>query len=131
MAAEYGEVRNLLIAALAQRGFSRSEAAGVMLEIALSDRPAELALTRGEGEETSVIAPSKERKPLQSCDDREYRLSIRFTRISDGAHLYLGEAAEYHCRASLSEALPAMVNAIVSDMDGPRGTKVVERRGRE
>ncbi|MEE9432928.1 MAG: hypothetical protein V3V15_01655 [Sphingorhabdus sp.] len=129
--AEYGMARALIIEALSKRNFRNAENAPVLLQMAVSERPANLGLKRGEGENVKVIAPTKKRKLFQSCKDREYRLSLRFTQVSDGRLLYSGEAAQYHCKLGLSEALPGMVDAVIADIDGPRGAKVIKRRGRE
>jgi hypothetical protein len=121
----------LLAEALKGRSVQQTASAPIMLQVTLSKRPANLGLTIGEGDGAKNIATPKKNKPLQSCKDEEYRLGIRFFKISDGSLLYSGDAAEYHCKASLSEALPAMVSAIINDMDGPRGDKIRLRRGKD
>ena len=123
--------RRLLVAALAQRDIRRADTAPVLLQITLSQRAADLGLKKGEGDKATVIATPKEKKPFQSCKDTEYRLGIRLSKISDGSLIYAGDAAEYHCKATFSEALPAMIDAIISDMGGPRGDKTLSRRGKE
>ncbi len=129
--ADYLLTQRLLTEALKERGIHHTASAPIILQVTLSKRPANLGLTIGEGEGAKTIATPKKNKPLQSCKDEEYRLGIRFFKISDGSSLYSGDAAEYHCKASLSEALPAMVNAIIYDMNGPRGDKIRLRRGKD
>ena len=123
--------KRLLVGALAERNIRRTNSAPLLLQITLSQRAADLGLKKGDGAKAKIIAAPKEKKAFQSCKDKEYRLAIRFSKISDGAMVYAGDAAEYHCKASVADALPAMVKVIVADMDGPRGDKVLTRRGEE
>ena len=101
------------------------------LTVTLSERPAALALHAGEKQAVRVVAAAKRRKPLQNCDDREFRLTILIMRISDGAVGYRGEASEYHCKASIEESLPHLVDAALADLRSPKGPHSLMRRGRD
>jgi hypothetical protein len=53
------------------------------------------------------------------------------TRISDGAELFKGRAAEYHCKMTAEEAMPALVDAALADLGKPRGSYVLKRAARD
>ena len=88
----------------------------MLVDIALSDRPAEIAITAGDGR--STVAAAKERKPLQSCADREHRISVVLFALPDGRKLYTGNAAEYHCSGTMAQSLPFLVDGALSGMNG-------------
>ncbi len=121
------EARKLAAAALEERGFALDEDAALAVNVAVSDRPAKLAVKNGD----SIVAPTKRKKLLQNCEDREYTAMLMLTRVADGEQLYVGEAAEYHCKAALAKVLPSLIDALVSDIDGPRGEKQFFRVGRD
>jgi len=123
--------RQLLTSALAARDIRQGNSAPIFLQVTLSDRAANLGLTKGGETKTTVISAPKKKKIFQNCKDREYRLAIRFSKISDGSIVYAGDVAEYHCNATVSESLPAMVSALVADIDMPGGDKTHSRRGKE
>lgn len=77
------------------------------------------------------LSPAKRKKPLQSCEDREYRVGVTLTRVADGALAYQGSAAEHHCNMPLAEALPGLVDAALADFGNPRGAYSVMREGRD
>ncbi len=111
------------------KGFTVSETAALHLEITLDARDASLALGSTAGPE-SLSAP-KRKKPLQSCKDKEYRLGVTLTRIADGEEIYRGRVAEYHCRMTVAEALPALVDAALADFGQPRGSYAVMRTAKD
>ena len=119
----------LVAATMAQKGFRLVKEAALHLEITLDARPATLALG-GKGGAGS-LSPAKDKKPLQSCEDREYRLGVTLTKIRDGTEIYRGRAAEYHCKAQITEALPTLVSAALADFGSPRGSYATLRKGRE
>ena len=126
------ELRNaykIVAAAMARKGFSLAKEAPLHLEITLDARPAALSLGAKEGLDS--LSPAKKKKMLQSCDDREYRLGVTLTKVSDGSEIYRSRAAEYHCRVIVAEALPKLVDAALSDLGKPRGSYVLSRNGRE
>jgi hypothetical protein len=114
---------------LTQKGFAIATEAPLHLEVTVDQRDASLALGSNTGPE-SLSAP-KRKKPLQSCHDMEYRLGVTLTRVADGAEIYRGRAAEYHCKISMAEALPALVAAALADLGNPRGSYAVLRNAKE
>jgi hypothetical protein len=121
--------RSLVAERLAQKGFIEAKEAPLHLEVTFDVRDASLSLGSSAG--PGSISGAKKRKPLQSCVDREYRLGVTLTQIADGAELYRGRAAEYHCNMPAKEALPALVDAVLADMGQPRGSYVVKRNARD
>jgi hypothetical protein len=119
--------RNMVSAKLAQLGFTLDDAGVLQLHVAVSERDAAIALSSEKGE----IAKAKRRRPLQSCADKEYRLAVALTRISDGALVYRGSAAEYHCNVKLAQAMPALVDRVLADLAAPKGDYALTRSGVE
>ncbi len=98
------ELRNaykLVAASMASKGFTLAKEAPLHLEITVDARPAALSLGGKDGPES--LSPAKPRKPLQSCEDREYRLGVTLTKVADGSEIYRGRAAEYHCKLEIAE----------------------------
>lgn len=114
---------------LAKKGFGVAEEAPLHLEITVDQRDASLALGSNNGSES--LSAAKRKKPLQSCHDTEYRLGVTLTRIADGEEIYRGRVAEYHCRMSLAEAMPVLVDAALADLGKPRGSYAVLRNAQE
>lgn len=108
-------------------GYSTMSDGALHVEVTLSKRPAILALKTGNDQ----LAPAKTKKPLQRCEDQEYRIGVAITRIKDGINLYRSSASEYHCHISLSEAVPYLVAAVMTDLSAPKGSYAVKRAGRE
>jgi hypothetical protein len=127
----HAKAQELAIAGLQQRVGLSPGAASHQLTVTLSERPAAIALRAGAQQAARVIAAAKRRKPLQNCEDREFRLSIVMTRIADGTESYRGEASEYHCKASIEESLPHLVDAALSDLRSPQGSHLLTRKGRD
>jgi PBP1b-binding outer membrane lipoprotein LpoB len=126
--------QTMIISGLNARGWNQdNDNANYALSISLSERPATIGITAKSTDNTQskVISAPKKNKPLQSCDDVEQRLNIALVRLSDGARVFRGNAAEYHCKAGLEETLPYLVNAALSGLDNPGTNKVQEREGRE
>jgi len=127
--------RNMVRELLAEKGFNNKDAAQMLIQIGLADRPASVAIFVGEDDEAVPIASEKERKPLQSCRDREHRLNITMIDQTNGTILYAGAASEYHCNGKIEASLPHLVKAALSGMDTvPSETAritVQERRGLE
>ena len=121
--------RTLVSDVLVSRGYEIAKNGALHLEVSLSERPAELSLGTAAG--PASIAIAKRKKPLQSCEDREYRIGVALTRIADGALLYQSSAAEYHCNQTLTDALPDLVKAAMADLGKPRAAYVVKRAGRD
>jgi hypothetical protein len=112
---------------MAAKGFSLAKEAPLHMQVTVDARNAILALGNSDG--ASALSGAKARKPFQSCDDKEYRVGITITRAADGAELFRGRAAEYHCNMPLADALPALVDAALTDLGGPRGSYVITRKG--
>ena len=118
----------IVAAAMAKKGFTLVKEGTLHLEITLDARPAALSLGSKEG--ANSLSPAKEKKMLQSCEDREYRLGVTLTN-AEGSEIYRGRAAEYHCKVAVSAALPTLVDAALADFGSPRGSYVIKRSGRE
>jgi hypothetical protein len=112
--------QDLVIKALSQKGFQLADPAMHSLHVSVSDRPSHLAINAGE----KTLSPATDKK---LCAAREFRLGITLTRIADGAVTYQAHAAEYHCKQTLSQVLPYLVDAVVNDLGSPRGSYIVKR----
>lgn len=119
----------LVAAAMAQNGFTLAKEAPLHLEITLDARPSTLSLGGKEG--PASLSPAKRKKPLQSCEDQEFRFGVTVTKVGDGSEIYRGRAAEYHCKVEMADALPTLVNAALADFGKPRGYYILTRKGRE
>jgi hypothetical protein len=126
---ELRHAQMLVTDALLAHGFQPGDAATLHLEITVADRPAALALGTAAG--PGSLSPAKRKKPLQSCEDREYRIGVALTRIADGMLIYQANAAEYHCKLKLAEALPDLVQAALADFGTPRGAYARRRTARD
>lgn len=126
----YKGAQELVVDGLAERGFSVSDTAPLLLQIALAERPADMSMMLGENESQRAIATAKLQKPLQSCNDREHRLTLTILDVASGAIAYRGTAAEYHCKGVIADSLPHLVEAALADLgaepsDAPRTNSVV------
>jgi hypothetical protein len=130
----YQAARQMVGSALEDRGFAQSKDAPLLVHIALANRPASIAMTTGEESGLDVIADKKERKPLQSCEDVEHRLTINMFTVPAGEALYSGTAAEYHCKGTVEQSLPYLVDAALSDLGSPgtiSNSRTITRKGIE
>lgn len=112
----YTIARKMVADALAANNFTAANNAPILVHVALAGRPASIAVTTGENSEVSTIAEQKKRKPLQSCDDIEHRLTVNMVSATDGSTIYSGTAAEYHCKGSMEQSLPHLIDAALSDL---------------
>jgi hypothetical protein len=112
--------QDLVVKALIQKGFQLADPAMHSLHVSVSDRPSDLALNAGE----KTLAPATDKR---LCAAREFRLGVTLTRIADGAVTYRAHAAEYHCKQTLSQVMPYLVDAAVKDLGSPRGSYTVKR----
>ncbi len=115
--------RELVDSALKSRGYSSAENAAVLVDLTLADRPADISITVGEDTEQTLLAEVKEQKPLQSCKDREHRLTISIADRVTGTSLYSGSAAEYHCKGTVEESLPHLVRGAMAEFGSGTGTR--------
>lgn len=97
------------------------------MQVTVDSRDAALSVGGAAG--LTDLAAAKKQKPLQSCKDKEYRFGVTLTRVADGAEIYRGRAAEYHCKMTLVEALPKLVDAALADVGAPRGAYTLSRKG--
>ncbi|SIN66021.1 protein of unknown function [Parasphingorhabdus marina DSM 22363] len=119
----YRAARELVDSALKSRGFRTAENASTLVDLTLADRPADIAIRVGEATQELVLADVKAQKPLQSCKDREHRLTITFADRVSGAMLYSGTAAEYHCKGTIEESLPHLVRGAMAEFGSGSGTR--------
>jgi hypothetical protein len=129
LSADLRSTRSLVSQKLLQMGFVEAAGAPTYLEVTFDVRDASLSLGSEAG--PASLSAAKKRKALQSCADREYRLGVTMTRISDGAELFKVRAAEYHCKMTAEEAMPALVDAALADLGKPRGSYVLKRAARD
>ncbi|MEO0440082.1 MAG: hypothetical protein AAF067_04305 [Pseudomonadota bacterium] len=115
--------RELVDSALKSRGYSSAENAAVLVDLTLADRPANIAITVGEDTEQAVLVDVKQQKPLQSCKDREHRLTISIADRVTGTSLYSGAAAEYHCKGTVEESLPHLVRGAMAEFGSGSGSR--------
>jgi hypothetical protein len=126
--AEWNAAHDAVIAALSARGLNAADPAAYTVEITLSSRPANLALTVESEKGTEVIAPSNGKKAGKSCVNNDYRVAIGISRIADGALIYQGAAAETHCTETLLAITPILVKAAMADFGAPKGGYSVQRK---
>jgi hypothetical protein len=115
------DAQQMVAQALTGKGYRASEMAEVSLQVTVSDRPANLSLHSG----SDVLTPTSGKK---LCAKREYRVGITLTKIGDGSIFYQSHAAEFHCKLTATEVLPALVAAALNDIGAPRGSYMVKRR---
>ena len=123
------QARALTLSNLADRGFTLTPTGGQKLAVTVSERPANLLISAGAEQHKVVLTSPKPKKPLQSCADTEFSLVVRLTNVADGADLYQGRAAEFHCKAALADVLPFLVDAALADLGSPKGEHIIKRRG--
>jgi hypothetical protein len=124
--AELRQAYPLVTKKLASKGYSIAKDAPLHLQITLDARDAALSVGGAVG--PTDIAAAKKQKPLQSCKDQEYRFGVTLTRVADGAEIYRGRAAEFHCQMTLLQALPKLVDAALADVGAPRGAYALSRK---
>lgn len=130
-AATAAQARAAVITLLADRGYRETQTGNIQLHVAFAERDAAISVKAKSADTVTDIATAKMHKPLQSCADREMRLAVTLTRITDGVELYRGTASEYHCKAQMAEVLPALVTAALADLSQPKGAYKITRQGLE
>ena len=115
----YVQAENLVREALIAKNITASDTGNILVELSLSSRPADVAISVGEKDKEHQLAGKKEKKFLQRCRDVEHRLSIGLLDQATGQLVYRGHAAEYHCKGTLSQSLPHLVEAALSDFGSP------------
>lgn len=131
IAAEHAQARDMVIAGLRQRGWRDAEAADYLLAVSLADRPAMAVLHAGDdaGRAVKVIAPAASRVNNRGCARRDHRLAITLTERTSGVVAFSGSAAEFHCKAALSDSLPYLVSGALAGLDAKLAVRQVERTG--
>jgi len=127
----YQEAKGLVKLALAERGLKEESKSSLIATLTLSSRPASVALSSGQADKKKIIANSKSQQLFQNCDDQEHRLGILLLDGKSGDTVYQGSAAEYHCKAGLSESLPFLIKGALKDWGKEGGTSKRYRFGRE
>lgn len=127
-----GQARDMVAAALRQRGWSQAQEGDYLLTVTLADRPASITLKAGDdfGKPVATLAPAADRSNNQGCARRDHRLTITLTDRVSGAIAFAGAASEFHCKAALNDSLPYLVSAAVDRLDAGSGTLQVARKGR-
>jgi hypothetical protein len=114
---DLARARAMVATSLGERGYQPSADASILVHVALSDRPADIAVNAGDKAAEQLIAAAKSQKRFQSCKDREHRLTITLFDQLRGTKLYSGSAAEYHCKGTIAQSLPFLVNSALSGLD--------------
>lgn len=131
----FAQAEQLVREAMIAKNMTASENGNILVELSLSSRPADVAISVGENGKERELAGKKQKKFLQSCRDFEHRLSIGLLDQAGGQLLYSGQAAEYHCKGSLADSLPHLVEAALSDLGSPptavANSSIRTRRGIE
>lgn len=110
--------RDLVTKSLGERGYVATADASIVVHVALSERPADIAVSAGGKDAQRSLAAAKAHKRFQSCKDREHRLTISLFDQLRGTKLYSGTAAEYHCKGTMAQSLPILVTSVLSGLDG-------------
>ncbi|PHR14252.1 MAG: hypothetical protein COA41_17740 [Sphingopyxis sp.] len=110
--------RDLVGKSLVEKGYQQTPDATILVHVALADRPANIAIDAGDDKAVQPLVPAKRQKSFQSCKDREHRLTVSLFDQRRRQKLYSGSAAEYHCKGTIAQSLPFLVNAALSGLDG-------------
>lgn len=125
------QARDMVAAALRQRGWRQAEQGDYLLSVSLADRPSTITLKTGDdfGKPVATLAPAADRSNNKGCARRDHRLTVTITDRSSGAIAFAGAASEYHCKAALYDSLPHLVSAAVDRLDTGSGTQQLARKG--
>jgi len=109
--------RDLVAKSLIAKGYQSAPDASILVHVALSSRAADIAVDGGEKDSSHTIASAKQQKRFQSCKDQEHRLTISLFDQARGTKLYTGNAAEYHCKGTIAQSVPFLVDSALSGLD--------------
>ena len=109
--------RNMVAKSLIAKGYEAVPDAPILVHVALSIRPADISVVGGDKTTSHSIAEAKPRKRFQSCKDQEHRLVITLFDQARGAKLYAGSAAEYHCKGTIAQSAPILIDTALSGLD--------------
>ncbi|WP_417622918.1 hypothetical protein [Parasphingorhabdus sp.] len=110
--------REMVAKALGERGYKPSPDASIVVHVALAERPADIAITAKDKEAEQSIAAAKRKKRFQSCRDQEHRLTVSLFDQASGTKLYTGSASEYHCKGTIAQSLPFLIDSALSGFGG-------------
>lgn len=124
--------RDMVAKALIKKGYQAASDASILVHVALSERPADIAVNAGEKEAARSLSAAKSQKRFQSCKDHEQRLTISLFDQVRGTMLYSGNASEYHCNGTIAQSLPFLVESALSGLDlGPTSSPRIATRTRQ
>lgn len=112
-------------AALGRHGFTSAPDSPARLTVALSERPATMALLAADGR---ALSPAKRRRMLQNCADRSQRLLLVLE--TPGAAPVRAWAEETHCHGALEQSIAPLAEQAVAALVG-RATPLHLRSGRD
>jgi hypothetical protein len=121
--------RSMMEAAFAKKGYVVAADGDYVADFSLADRPAGIGISQAKTE--SWLSPSKKRAPFQSCQDRTHRLTVVVVDRKTGQTVYRGGAEEHHCRGTLAQSRDALVQAVVADVQQPKGEQQIPRSGKK
>lgn len=126
-----GQARDMVAAALRQRGWRQAQGADYLLSVTLADRPAMVRVNAGDdqGKSVGTLAPAADRSNNRGCAERDHRLTIILTERDSGAIAFAGAASEFHCKGRLTDSLPHLVSAAVERLDVGSGRVQIARKG--
>ena len=126
-----GQARDMVTAALRQRGWNQQAGGDYLLAVTLAERPASIAVKAGDdlGKVAGTIAPAADRSNNSGCARSDHRLTITLTERVTGDVAFAGDASEFHCRARLTDSLPHLVSAAVDRLDVGPGSVQIARKG--
>ncbi len=120
------QAQSAVVSELIRQGHQQTDAAPVQLIVTFAELPAKLVLKNGAGQALSE-APRK--RIFAPCAKNEYRMGVTMINIADGAILYQGSAAEFHCKAGAEAVLSTLVKDALKDLEQPKGRYVTKRNG--
>jgi len=123
---EWTVARDSVIAALRAAGHDVATDSTVVVDVAVSTRPADTAIGPAPG---GLASAAKRPRLLQSCHDQVQRLVVTIIDRSSGRLFYRGSAEEYHCKAELSRTLPLLAARALADVGSPGGSRTERRAG--
>ena len=121
---ELAKTQEIVAQRLSTKGYSASENGTLYLQVGTAIRPASLSLSKP----GAVLAKAYKKRGSSKCVWTEYRVVIALTAISDGLEVYRGSASEYHCKESLTETLPILIDSALAGLGNPRGAVTTRRR---
>jgi hypothetical protein len=121
---ELSKAQEIVAQRLSAKGYAAAENGTMYLQVGTAIRPASLSLSKPAG----ILAKADKKRGSSKCVWNEYRVVIVLTTISDGTEMYHGSASEYHCKESLTETLPILIDAALADLGNPRGAVTTKRR---